>query len=88
MESSYRKNAASRRQACEDLADLYEAGMLREIRAWVEATGIGLGRTRLWVDSCRFLIDNFDVADTTEDPNHYRDWAILQGIIYMNMHAK
>lgn len=88
MESSYRKNVDSRRQACRDLAQLREAGKLREIRDWVESTGIGLGRTRLWVDSCRFLIDNFDVADTTENPDHYRDWAILQGITYMNMHAK
>ncbi|GAA2294241.1 hypothetical protein GCM10010149_47770 [Nonomuraea roseoviolacea subsp. roseoviolacea] len=88
MESSYRKNVAGRKQACKDLAELYEVGKLQEIRDWVEANAIDMGRTRQWKDSCRFVVDNYDAAATQEDPDRYRRWAILQGITYMNMYAK
>ncbi|MEQ4716109.1 hypothetical protein [Nonomuraea sp. B19D2] len=88
MEGSYRKNVAGRRQAVKDLTDLYMAGKLREVRDWVEANAIDMGRNQRWKDSCHFLVDNYDAGATTEEPERYRDWAILQGITYMNLHAQ
>ncbi|GAA3473863.1 hypothetical protein GCM10018965_084160 [Nonomuraea roseola] len=84
---TYEKNLEGRRTACTDLSDLYLEGKLKEVRDFVAERGIHLGRTERWKDACKFLVDNFDVADTHEDPDHYRRWAILQGITFMNMYA-
>lgn len=83
MEATYRKNVAGRRQACKDLAALHMAGKLREVRDFVAIHGASLGRSKEWKDACRFLVEKYDNA--TDD--RVSDWAILQGITYMNMHA-
>lgn len=90
MEATYRKNVAGRRQACKDLAALHMAGKLQEVRDWVEANGAAMGRSQHWKDACRFLVEKFDGAEALADDGDTRrvqDWAILQGITYMNMHA-
>jgi hypothetical protein len=88
VEASYRKNVAGRRQVCKDLAALHMSGQYRNVRDWVEENAAALGRTQEWKNACAFLVEEFDKAESHPDADRIRDWAILQGITYMNMYAQ